>query len=127
MTPNHIVLPSTRSIFPRAFLSIFILFLSMIACNTPAPESNLKSKVVQSERNSWRVLGPGGGGAMFLPTVNPADPQNVFLRCDMTGAYVTHDGGESWRMFHLRAVVRDFEFDPSHPDVIYASNTGLYR
>lgn len=64
---------------------------------------------------------------MFLPTVNPADPDHVFLRCDMTGAYVTHDGGWSWRMFHLRSVVRDFEFDPSDPDVIYASNTGLYR
>ncbi|MBW7996484.1 MAG: hypothetical protein FVQ81_07955 [Candidatus Glassbacteria bacterium] len=76
---------------------------------------------------TWQRLGPGGGGAMFLPTVNPADPDNVFLRCDMTGAYVTHDGGKSWRMFHLRTVVRDFEFDPSDPKVIYASNTGLYR
>jgi len=64
---------------------------------------------------------------MFLPTVNPEDPDNVFLRCDMTGAYVTHDGGQSWRMFHLRAVVRDFEFDPRNPSTIYAANTGLYR
>ena len=64
---------------------------------------------------------------MFLPTVNPADPENVFLRCDMTGAYVTHNGGRSWRMFHLRTVVRDFEFDPSNPNTVYASNSGLYR
>lgn len=75
----------------------------------------------------WRVLGPGGGGAQFEPTVSPHDPNHVFIRCDMTGAYVTRDGGRSWRMFNLRGVVRDFEFDPHDPDTVYASNSSLYR
>ncbi len=74
-----------------------------------------------------RVLGPGGGGGQFLPTVNPADRDHIFIRCDMTGAYVSHDGGQSWRQFHLRTVVSDFEFAPGEPDVIYAANSGLYR
>jgi len=76
---------------------------------------------------SWRNVGPGGGGGQFLPTINPADPSNVFERCDMTGAYVTCDNAESWRMFNLRSTVRDFEFDPSSPSTIYAASTGLYR
>ncbi|HUU27707.1 MAG TPA: hypothetical protein VM123_07835 [archaeon] len=76
---------------------------------------------------SWRVLGPGGGGAMFSPTINPYDPDNVLLRCDMTGAYVTFDAGASWRMFNLRTAVEDFEFDPSSPGTVYACNTDLYR
>ena len=75
----------------------------------------------------WRVVGPGGGGSMFLPTVNPADPANVFVRCDMTGAYVTHDNAETWRMFNLRRGVYDFEFDPSSPGTVYAVSSGLYR
>ena len=116
----------------RRFIALFTivssasLLIFFSACSeVDRKESNRADQQTPSEK--WRVLGPGGGGAMFLPTVNPENPQNVFLRCDMTGAYVTHDGGDSWRMFHLRTVVRDFEFDPLNPSTIYASNTGLYR
>ena len=80
-----------------------------------------------TEAGLWQVIGPGGGGAQFEPTISPADPNHVFVRCDMTGAYVTENGGDSWRMFNLRTVVQDFEFDPNKPGTVYASNTGLYR
>lgn len=76
---------------------------------------------------SWRVIGPGGGGGQFLPTVSPADPTHVFVRCDMTGAYVTYDGGSGWRMFNLRNVITDFQFDPSSPGTVYAASSGLFR
>ena len=59
-----------------------------------------------------RVIGPGGGGSMFNPTVSPHDKNTVLVSCDMTGAYITHDGGQSWRMFNLRGTVRFFAFDP---------------
>ena len=75
----------------------------------------------------FKVLGPGGGGAMFNPTVSPHDPNTVLISCDMTGAYITHDGGQSWRMFNLRGVVRFFVFDPIAPKVMYAQATGLWR
>ena len=45
----------------------------------------------------------------------------------MTGAYITYDGGESWRMINLGSVVSSFAFDPVHPDVIYAANPALWR
>ena len=86
-----------------------------------------KLSVSEPTAASWRSVGPGGGGGQFLPTINPADPANVFERCDMTGAYVTYDNAESWRMFNLRSTVRDFEFDPSSPSTVYAASTGLYR
>ncbi len=75
----------------------------------------------------FRVLGPGGGGAMFNPTISPHDPNTVLVSCDMTGAYITRDGGQSWRMFNLRGVVRFFVFDPLDPKVMYAQATGLWR
>lgn len=75
----------------------------------------------------FRVIGPGGGGAMFNPTVSPHDPNTVLVSCDMTGSYITHDGGQSWRMFNLRGVVRFFVFDPVAPKVIYAQASGLWR
>lgn len=75
----------------------------------------------------FEVVGPGGGGAMFHPLVSPHDAATALVACDMTGAYITHDGGRSWRMFNLRGVVRFFVFDPSLPGVIYAQNDNLWR
>ena len=75
----------------------------------------------------FRVIGPGGGGAMFNPTISPHDSQTVLVSCDMTGAYITHDGGRSWRMFNLRGTVRFFAFDPAQAKTIYAAVGGLWR
>ena len=76
---------------------------------------------------NFHVVGPGGGGAMFHPTISPHDINTVLVNCDMTGAYITHDGGKSWRMFNLRGVVQFFVFDPLDKNVIYAEATGLWR
>jgi photosystem II stability/assembly factor-like uncharacterized protein len=76
---------------------------------------------------NFRVIGPGGGGAMFHPTVSPHDADTVLVGCDMTGAYITHDGGKSWRMFNLRGVAQFFVFDPLDENVIYTQSTGLWR
>ncbi len=76
---------------------------------------------------NFQVVGPGGGGAMFHPTVSPHDLNTVLVSCDMTGAYISHDGGKSWRMFNLRGVVEFFVFDPKNKNVIYAQATGLWR
>src|SRR6516162_6725574 len=76
---------------------------------------------------NFRVIGPGGGGAMFNPTISPHDTNTVLISCDMTGSYITHDGGQSWRMFSLRGVVDFFVFDPRDPKTMYAHATGLWR
>jgi photosystem II stability/assembly factor-like uncharacterized protein len=76
---------------------------------------------------NFRVMGPGGGGAMFNPTISPHDPNTVLVSCDMTGSYITHDGGRTWRMFNLRGVVNFFAFDPKDPRILYAHATGLWR
>lgn len=77
--------------------------------------------------DTWKIIGPGGGGAQFTPTVSPHDASRVLVACDMTGSYISNDGGESWRMFNLRGVSRWFVFDPSDPDVLYAYGVGLWR
>jgi photosystem II stability/assembly factor-like uncharacterized protein len=64
---------------------------------------------------------------MFHPTISPHDVNTVLIACDMTGAYITHDGGRSWRMFNLRGVVSFFVFDPQDPKTMYAQATGLWR
>src|SRR5689334_24275539 len=64
-------------------------------------------------QTAWKIIGPGGGGAQFIPTISPHDPRTVVVACDMTGAYITHDGGRTWREFNLRTRVDAFAFDPS--------------
>jgi photosystem II stability/assembly factor-like uncharacterized protein len=78
-------------------------------------------------RNAWKVLGPGGGGAQFNPTLSAVDPSLVLVNCDMTGSYISTDGGGSWRMFNLRGVVRFFVADPLDSKILYAATQGLYR
>jgi photosystem II stability/assembly factor-like uncharacterized protein len=75
----------------------------------------------------FAVIGPGGGGAMFHATISPHNPNEAMLACDMTGSYITHDGGKSWRMINLRGAVHFFAFDPIQPRTLYAGNQALWR
>jgi hypothetical protein len=85
----------------------------------------LASAGVAQRPGDFRVIGPGGGGAMFNPTISPHDLNTMLVSCDMTGAYITHDGGRSWRMFNLRGTVEFFVFDPVEQTNINAKMTGL--
>jgi photosystem II stability/assembly factor-like uncharacterized protein len=73
----------------------------------------------------WNIVGPGGGGGQFIPTVSPHDSNVVLAACDMTGSFISHDGGQSWRMFNLGNRTDLFVFDPSNPDTIYAKTGAL--
>jgi hypothetical protein len=97
-----------------AFLGV--LFVGAAGAPGPAPR-----------QDAWTVVGPGGGGTMRRPAISPHDPRLVVEGCDMTGAYITRDAGESWRMFHLGGVVEAFAFDPSDARVLYAANSVLLR
>ncbi len=77
-----------------------------------------------ARRDAWQVIGPGGGGAQFFPAINPQNSNDIFVACDMTGAYVSHDGGTSWRMFNLGEVVKGFVFDPQDARTVYARSSG---
>jgi photosystem II stability/assembly factor-like uncharacterized protein len=77
--------------------------------------------------DAWRVIGPGGGGTMRRPAISPHDPRFVVEGCDMTGAYITKDGGLSWRMFNLGAPPSSFAFDRQDARVIYATTAALWR
>src|SRR5579871_387523 len=97
-----------------SFVRTSLAFLLLVSCWAERP-------------GDFHIIGPGGGGAQYNPTVSPQDLNTVLISCDMTGAYITHDGGRSWRMFNLRGTVKFFAFDPQNPKTIYAEVTGLWR
>ncbi len=99
--------------------SAFTFFLPLLlASEIPGPAPRF---------DQWRIIGPGGGGTMIAPTISPHNSGWVVEHCDMTGGYITHDGGQSWRMFNLRAGISTFAFDPRQSSVIYAGNAALWR
>ena len=75
----------------------------------------------------WQRLGPGGGGSTFIPTISPTDPDTLLLRCDMTGSYLSADGGQSWAMHNFPGGVGAYAFDPSAPQTLYVGAAGLHR
>ncbi|MFN7998828.1 MAG: hypothetical protein U0Q18_34710 [Bryobacteraceae bacterium] len=79
------------------------------------------------DAGEWRIIGPGGGGTVLIPAVSPHNPNDVLAGCDMTGSYISHDGGASWRMFNFLGPTNFFVFDPVDANVIYASGAGLFR
>jgi photosystem II stability/assembly factor-like uncharacterized protein len=64
---------------------------------------------------------------MFNPAVSPHDPDYAYVACDMTGSFVTYNGGKSWRMFSLRGPVKYFVPDPVNPDIVYAKSIALFK
>src|SRR5687768_4379361 len=97
----------------------FFLMLFLLACSSEK-KNDATQATASGKKNEWRVVGAGGGGAMFRPTISPLNSNFAFVSCDMTGSYVTENGGDSWRMFNLRGVVDFYVFDPLDPNVVYA-------
>lgn len=108
---------------PAAFLLLLLSAFVFTLAIRSAPDSPAAAK----RFDAWKILGPGGGGAQFIPTVSPHDPKTVLVGCDMTGSYITRDGGDSWRIFNLRGRAAFFVFDPLDPKTIYARTSGLWR
>ena len=107
-------------------LSSLALF-ALLAADLAIPQAQNEPNYSAPRLDAWRILGPGGGGAQFYPTVSPHDPNLVLVACDMTGAYISENAGESWRLFDLRSPVTFFAFDPLDPKVIYAGADVLWR
>jgi len=108
----------------RNFCKLFFtsLLLSWIACR----QAN-EASPVSSDHSDWVRLGPGGGGAVFIPTFSYFNPDQFFLRCDMSGAYLTQDGGISYHQFNFPNGASAFAFDPTDSNTIYAGSATLMR
>lgn len=115
----------------RMTIFYFVVAAQLAACNNPAqnnPNGQSKTENNANGRNdAWGYAGYGGGGAMFYPAVSAFNPDLAFVACDMTGSFVTYNGGESWRMFNLRGPVHFFTLDPLDSNTVYANSIALFK
>ncbi len=45
---------------------------------------------------NWQSRGMGGGGALFAPSINPANNDEMSISCDMTPLFQSTDKGDHW-------------------------------
>ncbi|MBL7696972.1 MAG: hypothetical protein JNK79_02400 [Chitinophagaceae bacterium] len=104
---------------------ITVFYLSLLpACNSSPTQT---SKQISGSDITWKVIGFGGGGNTYCPTVSPHNPNIMMLSCDMTGSYVTRNGGQSWKNFNIMGPVKAFTYDPIDSNVVYAISRALFR
>lgn len=103
------------------FILIVVSFL-LVCCNS-------KSKVQHKTARTavWERLGPGGGGATFIPTFSYHNANNFLVRCDMTGAYLTNDGGNRYSQINYPNGSTCFAYDPLDSNTIYIGASALNR
>ncbi len=77
---------------------------------------------------TWEPIGLSGGGAMFTPAISAADTRVMMLNCDMSGAYMSPDGGHGWKMINHLQLQSNTQcrpaFDPSDAKTVFAANGG---
>ena len=132
MKKNFVSLSAYSFIRKTLVFSTFVVFAfsGIVNCKSAKEKNSTESSTgihADGRKDIWGTVGYGGGGAMFYPEVSPFDPDYAFVSCDMTGSYVTYNGGESWRMFNLHSPVDFYVFDPLDSNTVYAKSVALFK
>ena len=101
----------------------FLMFMLLITVAVPGSSSQEspmpprdRADVASRKHTTWTSLGLSGGGAMYMPSISPADPNLILLSCDMSGAYRSTDGGRNWELIHYRQLTSSTRVRPVwHP------------
>ncbi|MFZ1378740.1 MAG: T9SS type A sorting domain-containing protein [Saprospiraceae bacterium] len=54
--------------------------------------------------NQFRSIGIGGGGALFFPSPNPNNEQEVYVSCDLSSMYQSMEAGLNWKLQHHQQI-----------------------
>lgn len=76
----------SKALFPAAILSIFI------------------SGQLVSQNITFQPRGVGGGGALFAPSINPANDNEYYVGCDMSELFHTGDFGNTYTLKHFQGI-----------------------
>jgi len=97
-----------------------LIFITVESCNQKTGPSNPPSQ-------NWQRIGPGGGGATFLPSFSYHIPADFLLRCDMTGSYLTRDGGDSYQLINMAGGASCYAYDPNDSNSVYIGSSVIHQ
>lgn len=95
---------------------------ALLSCSVPAEENG-----EATGDPGWEKIGPGGGGSTFMPVFSYENSDNFLVRCDMTGTYLTKDGGQSYQQLNFANGSSAYTYDPADQNTIYIGATVLSR
>jgi len=83
-----------------------------------------------SQPASFYPRGIGGGGSLYFPSINPANDNEFYVSCDMSGLYHSTDFGSTYSLVDFTKLqvfgLSTYEFT-NDPDVAYCNlNDGNY-
>ncbi|CAN5538917.1 hypothetical protein BH11BAC2_BH11BAC2_05770 [soil metagenome] len=64
----------------------------------------LNNSIADAQVTPWQNRGIGGGGALFSPSINPYNSQELWVACDMSGLYKSSDWGLSWSIQNAQKI-----------------------
>jgi photosystem II stability/assembly factor-like uncharacterized protein len=69
---------------------------------TPTILLLLATNTLAAPPTKFTPRGIGGGGAMYSPTINPLNPNELSIACDMSPQFTSTDAGKSWSLIDFR-------------------------
>lgn len=106
------------------FLGVISTPVSALSYDLTEDSDMTQETLIQSEK-TWRVAGPGGGGATLDPMINPYDDNTILLYSDMSSMYLTKDGGNQFKMLNFDSYMTAQHF--ADENTIYVGGNALYR
>jgi len=100
---------------------ILMLVFSVLGCESAAYQREARTI------SNWKKMGPGGGGSTFIPTFSYKSADDFLIRCDMTGSYLTKDGGKSYDQINLDNGASTYAYDPNDENTVYIGATFLNK
>jgi hypothetical protein len=64
----------------------------------------LEPRLVFAAIQDWQIRGVGGGGALFSPSFNPANPDEMYIASDMGQVFHTTNEGAVWQTVDHREI-----------------------
>ena len=61
----------------------------------------LFTPLLNSQTLNWSPRGVGGGGALFSPSINPADNNEYYIACDLSALFHSTDYGQHYSLVHF--------------------------
>ena len=121
------ILQSLKSELHLKLLFFVVLVIAATSCGDTSSLKEERNPPDITSGTDWIRIGPGGGGSTFIPTFSYSNTNSFMIRCDMTGAYLTNDGGNSYAQINYPNGSYSFAFDPLDSNTIYIGSNALNR
>ncbi len=76
---------------------------------------------VNSQPSTFNYHGLAGGGSQYAPSINPTNPNEVYVACDMSGLYHSTDFGNTWDIASFQQI------QAFHPSMVQFTNNPNIR